>query len=82
MDPGDTVYIRGGVYHIAADQIARRERIYACITFLDKSGKPGRYIHYWAYPGETPVFRSSLCRSAKSMAVLMNSFKEILLLAA
>lgn len=57
--PGDTVYIRGGLYHIPADQIARHERIYACITFLDKSGRSGRYINYWAYPGETPVFDCS-----------------------
>ena len=57
--PGDTVYIRGGVYHIAPDQIAQHERNYACITFLDKSGRSGGYINYWAYPGETPVFDCS-----------------------
>lgn len=56
VSPGDTVYIRGGVYHMSVGQIARIERIYACVTFLDKSGKKGRYILYSAYPGERPVF--------------------------
>ncbi len=55
--PGDTVWVRGGTYRIPADQIARVERnLFACVTFLDKSGAPGRRIHYWAYPGEQPVF--------------------------
>ena len=56
VQPGDTVYLRGGAYHMSEAQIARQERIYACVTFLDKSGEPGKYIHYWAYPGEKPVF--------------------------
>ena len=56
VHPGDTVYLRGGAYHMVESQIARTERIYACVTFLDKSGKPGKYIHYWAYPNERPVF--------------------------
>jgi hypothetical protein len=54
--PGDTVYIRGGVYHLAEAQISHKERIYACVTYLDKSGRPGKYITYIAYPGERPVF--------------------------
>jgi len=33
VQPGDTVYIRGGVYHITAAQIARQERVYACVSF-------------------------------------------------
>ena len=56
VSAGDTVYIRGGVYHMSTSQVARIERIYACVTFLDKSGKKGRYILYSAYPGERPVF--------------------------
>jgi hypothetical protein len=56
IQPGDTVYLRGGTYHMTEEQIAHKERIYACVTFLDKSGEPGKYIHYWAYPGEKPVF--------------------------
>src|SRR5215469_4268413 len=59
VDPGDTVYIRGGTYHMTEDQIAHKERIYACVTYLDKSGEPGKYIFYCAYPGERPVFEYS-----------------------
>lgn len=54
---GDTVFIRGGMYKMRPDQISRVEQnLYACITFLDKSGSEGKTIKYWAYPGETPVF--------------------------
>ncbi|HEV2478456.1 MAG TPA: right-handed parallel beta-helix repeat-containing protein [Puia sp.] len=53
---GDTVYLRGGIYHLTEAQIAHKERIYACVTYLDKSGRPGKYITYCAYPGERPVF--------------------------
>jgi hypothetical protein len=62
--PGDTVYIRGGVYHMTEGQIAHKERIYACVTYLDKSGIPGRYINYWAYPNEKPVFDYSSVKPA------------------
>ena len=55
-EPGDTVYFRGGTYRLTEAQIAHRERIYACVTYLDKSGTPGHRIHYWGYPGERPVF--------------------------
>ena len=54
--PGDTVIIRGGVYRMRPDQIAREERIFAYVTLLDRSGEPGRPIRYRAAPGETPVF--------------------------
>lgn len=56
LHPGDTAFIRGGIYRLTEDNISRTERIYACVTFLDKGGSPGRYLHYIAYPGETPVF--------------------------
>jgi len=54
--PGDTVYLRGGTYNLTEAQIAKKERIYACVTYLDKSGTAGKYISYINYPGETPVF--------------------------
>ncbi len=54
---GDTVYIRGGSYVVREDQISKIEQnLFACISFLDKSGSEGQTINYWAYPGETPVF--------------------------
>lgn len=62
--PGDTVFIRGGVYHLTEAQIAHKERIYACVTYLDKSGRPGKYITYCNYPGERPVFDYSAVKPA------------------
>jgi len=55
--PGDTVYVRGGTYAFTrattacASQTARVDAI-----TLNKSGASGNPIHYWAYPGEKPVF--------------------------
>ena len=54
--PGDTVYIRGGVYHIQEAQITSQQRIWAYVNIMDKSGKPNAYINYFAYPNEKPVF--------------------------
>ena len=54
---GDTVYFRGGTYAYSqansscASQTARVDAI-----TLSKSGSSGSPIHYWAYPGEKPVF--------------------------
>lgn len=55
--PGDTVFVRGGLYQVREDQISQiQQNLFACISFLDKSGLPGQTIKYWAYPGEIPVF--------------------------
>ncbi|MGW0190676.1 right-handed parallel beta-helix repeat-containing protein [Streptomyces sp. NPDC003362] len=57
VQPGDTVYFRGGTYaytqanSACASQTARVDAI-----TLDKSGTAAAPIRYWAYPGETPVF--------------------------
>lgn len=56
VQPGDTVLLRGGRYEMTEAQIASKLRGYACVTYLDKSGSAGKYIHYINYPGETPVF--------------------------
>jgi hypothetical protein len=64
VGPGDTVLIRGGTYRMSEAQIARRERIWAYVTLLDKSGTPGRRIQYRAYPGEQPVFDYSAVKPA------------------
>ncbi|AFN73329.1 hypothetical protein MROS_0085 [Melioribacter roseus P3M-2] len=54
---GDTVYIGGGLYKVREDRISRVvSNLFACVTYLDKSGTEGNTIKYWAYPGETPVF--------------------------
>ena len=55
--PGDTVFIRGGLYQFTEDRISKvQQNLFACISFLDKSGLPEKTIKYWAYPGEKPVF--------------------------
>jgi hypothetical protein len=59
VTPGDTVFIRGGKYQMSENQIAKKQRIWSIIHFLHKSGMPGKLIHYWAYPGEKPVFDMS-----------------------
>jgi hypothetical protein len=62
--PGDTVYVRGGTYRMREEQIARKERIFAYVTLLDRSGAPGRRIRYRAFPGEQPVFDFSAVKPA------------------
>ncbi len=62
--PGDTVYVRGGTYVMSESQIAMMSRIWAYVTYLDKSGTSGKLINYWAYPGETPVFDYSNVKPA------------------
>ena len=62
--PGDTVYLRGGLYHLTETQISERVRGYACVSYLDKSGREGRYICYFGYPGERAVFDYSAVRPA------------------
>ncbi|MFN8253664.1 MAG: right-handed parallel beta-helix repeat-containing protein [Ferruginibacter sp.] len=56
VQPGDTVFLRGGKYEMSEANISKKERGYACISYLDKSGVAGKYISYINYPGETPVF--------------------------
>lgn len=53
---GDTVFIRGGTYHMTDGMIAERRRIWAHVIHLDKSGAAGRPIRYQAVEGERPVF--------------------------
>lgn len=48
---GDIVYIRGGLYTMREEQIAKRKDIWAYVTNLDKSG-----VSYIAYKKEIPVF--------------------------
>ncbi|MBS1511915.1 MAG: DUF4990 domain-containing protein [Bacteroidetes bacterium] len=64
VQPGDTVYIRGGLYAMTEAQVAQTKRGYACVTYLDKSGVAGKYIHYINYPGEVPVFNYTAVKPA------------------
>jgi hypothetical protein len=54
--PGDTVWVRGGVYRMAEAAVARKRGIFASVILLDKSGEPGRPIRYAALSGEQPRF--------------------------
>ncbi|MCB0742416.1 MAG: DUF4990 domain-containing protein [Ignavibacteriae bacterium] len=70
VNAGDTVYIRGGNYKIRPEQISKVESsLFACISYLDKSGTEGNTIKYWAYPGETPIFDFSDIKPANQRVV-------------
>jgi len=51
VSPGDTVWIRGGVYNFTAGTGASENAV-----LFNKSGSAGNRINYWAMPGEQPVF--------------------------
>jgi hypothetical protein len=57
VQPGDTVYFRGGryVYTAAIAPCASRTASVDAVL-LNRSGSEGKPIRYFAYPGETPVF--------------------------
>lgn len=40
VNPGDTVYIRGGLYKVPEDRIARKENVFAYCTYLNKNCIP------------------------------------------
>ncbi|HVU39255.1 MAG TPA: right-handed parallel beta-helix repeat-containing protein [Opitutales bacterium] len=63
-EPGDTVYLRDGTYHLTPAQIANQDREYSYVTYLNKSGTKEARINYFAYPGEKPVFDFSEIKPA------------------
>lgn len=52
VEAGDTVYIRGGIYYPDPTKASS-------VILTGKSGLPGKYIRFFAYPGETPVLDCS-----------------------
>ena len=48
---GDTVYLRGGTYHLDNSNLTATNNPWAIVNNMTKSG-----ISYLAYPGELPVF--------------------------
>lgn len=56
VEPGDTVYLRGGTYHMDESHIAQKRRIWAYVIRLDKSGTAEKPIRYVAYQDERPIF--------------------------
>ncbi len=55
-EPGDTVFIHGGTYRMTDARIAWNQRGRAHVILLDKSGRSGKPINYFAYQNERPVF--------------------------
>ena len=54
---GDTVYFRGGTYgYTAGTSTCSSGTAIISGVVLNKNGASGNLIHYWAYPGEIPVF--------------------------
>lgn len=45
VEPGDTVFIRGGTYRIQESQVDHKERIWANVIWLNKSGRKGKPIN-------------------------------------
>lgn len=74
VNPGDTVYIRGGIYRMSEEQIAKKDRLFASVTYLDKSGTPGRRINYWAYAAEKPVFDYADVKPANYRVIAFNVY--------
>lgn len=70
--PGDTVFVRGGKYVMNESQIARIQRIWVYVHDLHKSGEPDKRIHYFAYPGEKPVFDFSNIKPANKRIMAFN----------
>ena len=70
--PGDTVFVRGGKYVMNENQIARVQRIWAFVHDLRKSGEPDKRIHYFAYPGEKPVFDFSNVKPVNKRIMAFN----------
>ncbi len=64
INAGDTVYFRGGTYHVQPSQISNQDNLYTYVFYLDKSGAQGSPINYFAYPGEKPVFDFSAIKPA------------------
>lgn len=65
VNPGDTVYLRGGTYLIPAGRTASSPASgWACVIHLTKSGTSEKRICYFAYPGEKPKFDFSQVKPA------------------
>jgi hypothetical protein len=69
--PGDTIFLRGGVYHMTDAHPAGRKSGVACIICLDKSGTPDRPITYRNYEGEQPVLD---CSQVKPEGMRVDAF--------
>lgn len=55
IQPGDTIYVRGGVYSEYADIYAGNEAILPLFRYSGIHGDPDNPIIYKSYPGETAI---------------------------
>lgn len=58
VQPGDTVYFRGGVYPMTSNDLAYPYTVGEGYN-LGRDGTSGNYIKYFNYPGETPILDCS-----------------------
>lgn len=56
VESGDTVYFRGGIYHITDEQVMKFHKNYAFVFALEKAGTASKRTCFMGYPGERPVF--------------------------
>ena len=71
-EAGDTVYLRGGTYSVTEKQIETKERIWATVFDMERSGKDGKPIRYVNYKGERPVFDFSGVKPAGLRVIAFN----------
>lgn len=55
VKPGDVVWLRGGIYRLREEQIAKKERFRAMVCLFDRSGEQGKPIRYEAYQDEEVI---------------------------
>lgn len=58
VDPGDTVYFRDGIYYKAWGEGVGNYHADGKSYQITRAGTAGNYVHYFAYPGETPILDS------------------------
>ncbi|WP_405341319.1 right-handed parallel beta-helix repeat-containing protein [Fibrobacter sp.] len=56
VQPGDTVWVRGGVYDLNDTVFFARYKMTAGILLTASGESDDKRIHYLAYPGERPIF--------------------------
>lgn len=56
VQPGDTVWIRGGVYNLKDTVYYQRYQMTAGILLTASGESDDKRIYYFAYPGERPIF--------------------------
>ncbi len=72
VQPGDSVFIRGGKYILSDNLISAIQKVYAVVNLLDKSGTADKRICYWAFPGEHPVFDLSNVKPENKRVMVFN----------